>query len=72
MTDECEHKSVTIYAKLATQATRDQQAEFHEWAECDDCGKQGDPSDFPEAEVSDTITVNTHTRLHGAPSEFYD
>lgn len=68
--DNCLHTSVTIYYRQVACATRYEPAEYVEFAECDDCGKQGDPADFADAEVSDTIQAER--TLHGVPSEFYD
>lgn len=66
----CQHEKVTIYYRLVAQETYYEPAEYEEYAECDDCGKQGDPSDFPDAEVTDTIPVSR--QFHGMPHEFYD
>ena len=66
----CEHKEITVYYKLVAAETRYEPAEYEEFAQCDDCGKTGDVSDFPDADVTDEVRVDN--TFHGAPDEFYD
>ena len=61
--DACKHEKVTIYYKLVAAETRYEPAEYEEFAECDECGKRGDPSDF-ETEVTDEIEVDKY--FHGS------
>ena len=54
----CDHKQVTIYYKEVARETRYQPAEYTEFAECDECGEQFDPSDVEGAEVTDSIKID--------------
>ena len=66
----CEHKTVTIYYRIVTIASRYEPAEYIQYAECDECGKTGAPEDFKGSDISDEIQVDN--KFHGAPSKFYD
>jgi hypothetical protein len=67
---DCQHNSVTIYSRLVFRATRYEPAEYDNWAECDECGKQMDLSDAVDTEVSDEIEV--YRERPGSPHEYYD
>jgi len=66
----CDHNEITIYYRLVAAETRYEPAEYAYFAECNECGKTGDPDDFPDAETTDEIEVSR--QFHGAPHEFYD
>jgi hypothetical protein len=69
--DDCPHLHVTVYSRQLSAATREEPAEWKEWGECQECGKQLDITDIPEdAEIKQAGAVTQRSRQ--MPSEFYD